>query len=267
MDLAEFQESKLNPPGSLDRRQSWRASGQAYLIAPSFPESETTTSSDLSLAREFVPYHTYDGSTPQRVDSDASLYQRALGLEAPMPVFHGHGSSPIGSDSEVGSRNSSPMCMAFPTPASPEIPISAASNNSQTPLYSVNHHRNRPSSVASNYSRKSNASRIQGAPHGPYSNVNIVLPAPLAPALNPYDHITDDDARRDTYTSRTSSRMSVVDQWAGVPINRSERELDWEKENKEETLEKMAAYSLAHRKFLFPFYVTGLERLFHTLCS
>ena len=241
VDLAEFKESKLNPHRSLVHHQSWRASGH-HLMAPTFPESDAT-SSDLSLAREFDPYN---GPTPQRVDSDPSLHQRALGLEAPTPAFHSHRNSPIGSDSDLGSVNSSPMRTTFPTHTSPDIPISPSSNNSHTPLYRL---RDRPSSVASNYSRKSSASRIQGAPHGPYSNVNIVLPVPLAPALGSY--ITDDGTRPDTYTSRSwaSSRVSIVDQWAGVPINRSEKELEREKEK---TLEKMASYSLAHRKFLVP---------------
>lgn len=242
VDLAEFKESKLNPPRSLIHHQSWRGSGHSYLMAPAFPESDVT-SSDLYLAREFDPSN---GPTPQRVDSDASLHQRALGLEAPTPAFHSHRNSPIGSDSDLGSGNSSPMRTTFPTPTSPDIPISPSSNNSHTPLYRL---RDRPSSVASSYSRKSSASRIQGAPHGPYSNVNIVLPVPLAPALGSY--ITDDGTRPDTYTSRSraSSRVSVVDQWAGVPINRSEKELEREKEK---TLERMASYSLAHRKFLVP---------------
>lgn len=271
MDLAEFEESKLNPPAILDRRQSWRASGQTYLMAPPFPDNGTSsgTSSDLSLAQKFDAYNGYDSSTPQRVDSDASLHQRALGLEAPVPAFHGNGHSPVGSDSEHGSGSSSPMHLAFPTPISPDTPISASSNNSQTHLYSTARHRNRPSSVASNYSRtsrKSSASKIQGAPHGPHSSVNIVLPTPLAPTLSPYGHVTDDGARWDTHTSRSraSSRVSVVDQWAGVPINRSERDVEREKEKekKEKKQEKKAnwtAYALAHRKFPSPFSAKSIS--------
>ena len=64
---------------------------------------------------------------------------------------------------------------------------------------------------------------IRGTPHGPHSNVEIVLPTPLSSSLRP---AVDLQSRRHTVMDgdtldRSSSRLSVVDKWATLPVRSS----------------------------------------------
>jgi len=163
-------------------------------------------------------------------------------LPHPSPAFHGTGnprdsSSSFGSIPERSSGTPSPL----PFPDTP--PPSSQSHSSTHPLIPSNSTssapirplRQRPTSVISNTSRRSQAgtaaTTIRGAPHGPHSNVQIILPTPLAPGLSPYGRGEDGewlhegvgkDVREGVV--RSDSRLSIADKWAGVPIGRSERD-------------------------------------------
>jgi hypothetical protein len=82
------------------------------------------------------------------------------------------------------------------------------------------------SSVTSTALTPRNSRIIRGPPHGPHSKVQVVLPTPLAPSL--YAHMASDDPSRKRhsigFTPDGSKRLSVVDQWAQIPIRSSSRE-------------------------------------------
>jgi hypothetical protein len=61
-------------------------------------------------------------------------------------------------------------------------------------------------------SRSSGRSTIVGAPHGPLSQVRLVLPAPLAPSLHPY--LSGSGAGRLSVDAGTSIHTTMVDMWA-----------------------------------------------------
>ncbi|KAJ7169633.1 hypothetical protein C8R46DRAFT_1089445 [Mycena filopes] len=95
--------------------------------------------------------------------------------------------------------------------------LSTSETDSPSPRASRNNRRPRPLSVGSNVSsaavsRLSRNSRqnIRGVPHGPHSEVQIILPAPLA--------------FNDRTSYHESARLSVVDQWAPMAV-RSEGNL------------------------------------------
>lgn len=62
---------------------------------------------------------------------------------------------------------------------------------------------------------RTNGTTVRGAPHGPRSNVQIVLPAPLAPQVMPYMYpLAEGSLSNMDFTE--SARSSVVDQWVMV---------------------------------------------------
>lgn len=80
----------------------------------------------------------------------------------------------------------------------------------------------RPFSIASNTTAHTgmtarSRSSIRGAPHAPHSNVQIILPAPLAPDL--YPPVVDEHGRRSLVGDNAYSdswRSSLADKWIAV---------------------------------------------------
>ncbi|KAH7912564.1 hypothetical protein BJ138DRAFT_1125091 [Hygrophoropsis aurantiaca] len=103
-----------------------------------------------------------------------------------------------------------------PVPSTPRsiTPSSPAQSTFSRPIP-----RSRPSSQIrprplSTLSTTSVRSSRNGVPHGPHSQVKIVLPAPLAPALQPYIASSNTDLRRSGVESwHSSARTSMVDVW------------------------------------------------------
>lgn len=237
--LAQFEDrrflssSPANTPSPLgngsSRNSSWAQQQQQYLMAPANQApiaSGSTSDASLIQNKELENINTRSASpSPNLSLLNQKDMMAALDNEKPLPhptpAFHGTGSlrdnsSSIGSMAELASSSSMPF---------PETP---SSFSAYTPTQFM---RPRPlsmTSTASRTSRKSTAGTIRGAPHGPHSNVQIVLPAPLAPQLSPYGHVARGGdggwLLGDGVRTRADSRLSVVDKWAGVPVGRSERE-------------------------------------------
>lgn len=90
----------------------------------------------------------------------------------------------------------------YPAPGRPKsVPSSSSHTLPGTPSSS----RHRPLSVASSHStlrsKSTRQSTIRGTPHGPYNQLQIVLPAPLAPMHG---------------TASNPRRKSAVDQWVST---------------------------------------------------
>ncbi|KAG5639359.1 hypothetical protein H0H81_003503 [Sphagnurus paluster] len=78
----------------------------------------------------------------------------------------------------------------------PPRPLSSASISSLNPALS----------------RRASRNTIRGAPHAPHSHVQIILPAPLAPAV-----INRPNSRQSLRRDTDSDRLSLVDKWISLP--------------------------------------------------
>lgn len=128
-------------------------------------------------------------------------------LPTPNPAFN---HAKRFSSSSSGSISSTPPSASV-APRSP----------SQTTLTRSYSRRTDPASAVSStsiLSRSSGRSTIVGAPHGPLSQVRLILPAPLAPSLHPY--LSGPEAGRLAVDAETSMRTTMVDMWA-PPLHRS----------------------------------------------
>lgn len=114
------------------------------------------------------------------------------------------------SSSSSGSVSSTP----------PAASVSSHSPSQATLIHPYSRHTGPAlaASSASIRSRSSGRSTIVGAPHGPFSQVRLVLPAPLAPSLHPY--LSGSDVSRLGVNAETSMRPTMVDMWAS-PLHRS----------------------------------------------
>ncbi|KAF7339861.1 hypothetical protein MVEN_01902900 [Mycena venus] len=139
----------------------------------------------------------------------------APGLQIPHFSFD-RSSSSLSSTAETDSpiTSSPPAASLSDSSFSPTLRQTRSVSSSSRP-----HRRPRPLSVGSNGSSAISRNTIRGVPHGPHSQVQIVLPAPLAfnnDRVSPHEN---------------SPRFSVVDQWAppavrsegGTPIPKSQR--------------------------------------------
>lgn len=128
--------------------------------------------------------------------------------------------SASGSDASA-STSGSPSPVMFPSSPQvvdgdlPALPASSSVDSRMSSYQSSSSHARtrssgyaplpRPQSLASNLTARSRTSTIRGAPHGPHSRIEIVLPAPLAEqqSRNPYETASVD----------REFRKSFADQW------------------------------------------------------
>ncbi|KAG2160095.1 uncharacterized protein EDB93DRAFT_1244841 [Suillus bovinus] len=126
-------------------------------------------------------------------------------MPTPNPAFH---HARRFSSSSSGSISSTP----------PSASISSRSPSQTTLTHPYSRHTGPALAMSSTSirSRSSGRSTIVGAPHGPMSQVRLVLPAPLAPSLHPY--LSGSEAGRLGVNAETHRTM--VDMWA-PPLHRS----------------------------------------------
>ncbi|KAJ7786053.1 hypothetical protein B0H16DRAFT_1489007 [Mycena metata] len=198
-ELARYREHQIQVAES--RPPTWYDSGSL-----SAPPSRTFTASKSSLlppdSRGGSPFRRASLNTSESPSEDMSNF-------VPMvpPLYHPRSfdtSSSSLSTAETGESPTSPLTSTNDSLPQPR-PTSSSSRNNR---------RSRPLSVGSNVSSavsRNSRHNIRGVPHGPHSQVQIVLPAPLA--------FND----RMSY-HEPSARFSVVDQWAPMAV-RSEGNL------------------------------------------
>ncbi|KAK0198639.1 hypothetical protein F5146DRAFT_100673 [Armillaria mellea] len=144
---------------------------------------------------------------------EISLNNAPMELDVPSPSFQ---VSTRASSSTIGSSENSHTSPETP-PLQSSASISRLPHHQTRPTSSArpsSARRPRPLSLASSthtVASKSSRSNLRtGVPHGPHNQVQIVLPAPLAPNvypnddISPYKHVDDGGY----------GRLSVVDQWA-----------------------------------------------------
>jgi len=140
-------------------------------------------------------------------------------------------SSPTLSPSDTTSSHSHVTPMAsrqFSMHRGSNSPSPTPARRSQSNTRSLSRPRSRPTSMASfaptahsGHTQRS-ASTLRGAPHGPFSSVQIVLPTPLAPQLFPYGHPPAEGTAIGPSEEMLPTRSSVfVDQWINVGSSQS----------------------------------------------
>lgn len=196
--------SRLLRPKSapLPRRQSLVHQRELQLVA--FNEYK-----DAIVPQIFTNDSGVHGSDETTLDSPYGIQ-----LHPPSPQFFPPPTPPMGSVSSLLSSNddSSPSSSV----ATPHTQFSTSAPANQSSRRGTNHSGPRPLSTFSTSSRQS----VRGAPHAPHNNVQIILPAPLAPNL--YQGTASDGSlfpfpraltRDSTYSVRDSWRRSLADSW------------------------------------------------------
>jgi hypothetical protein len=186
--------------------------------APLPPRQSLVHHRELQLAA-FTEYK--DASVPKILangsETDEATLDSSYGvqLHPPSPQFFSSRTPPSGSSSSLPSSNDDSAPSSGD--ATPPTQFSRSASPSQSSRRPMNRSgpRPRPLSTFSTSSRQS----IRAAPHAPHSNVQIVLPAPLARSLYEEDTASDGPllqrtlTRNSTYSVRDSWRRSLADSW------------------------------------------------------
>ncbi|KAI0786011.1 hypothetical protein C8Q75DRAFT_808800 [Abortiporus biennis] len=195
-------------------------------LSPSPHHLLHSASSDVSLltssAKRKSSFYTDEGTTAESASSFPSpLSISDPSLPPPHPTFFGTMSSVnTASSSTIHSDHSGDYTSPSPSPSTPHSENTSAVQPvfnrsplvSQLPSRPVSRSRSRPVSMVSMTPSHSYRPTIRGAPHGPLSNVQIVLPTPLAPQVYPFMN----EGRASNYSLGhvPSARSSMlVDQW------------------------------------------------------
>lgn len=157
-------------------------------------------------------------TAPSLATQDASGSEQEAGLFSP-PAVYGYPRRPF-SDVPSSAGSLSSDLSPLPSPRIPSVgslreasPSRRVSRISASGLSSHNSHR----APTSRSNHRSPSSRFSGTPHGPHSNVQIVLPAPLAPQV--YQHMVgaEDSRGRPISQAESSIRLAAMaDPWVGA---------------------------------------------------
>jgi hypothetical protein len=189
--------------------------------APLPPRQSLVHRRELQVAA-FTEYK--DATLPQILtngsyihDSDQATLNSSYGIQLhpPTPQFFPPPTPPRGSFSSLPSSNddSALSCGVVTLPTQSSTSVLASQSSRRGMIRSGP----RPLSTFSTSSRQSRQS-VRGAPHAPHTNVQIILPAPLAPNL--YEGTASDVSpfpraltRDNTYSVQDSWRRSLADSW------------------------------------------------------
>ncbi|KAH9921929.1 uncharacterized protein BXZ73DRAFT_21439, partial [Epithele typhae] len=203
-------------------RAGFSSGSSASLIrgAPEFSSHGQTRESSWALddaSREGSP-HPLSPPTPSYLPSGLNLHNSmssTASLEQDVLPESGSDVPMVASPSEMTHSVESSNDFSSILPARPRPPRTSRSRVRQMSIAS--------SSVHSLHGSTSAPNVLHGAPHSIHSNINIVLPAPLAPELYPHGQHPLADAmsmsdRQSVFSnsvthSAGSDRKSVADQW------------------------------------------------------
>lgn len=188
--------------------------------APLPPRQSLVHLRELHIAA-FTEYK--DASAPQILTSGSYIHETdeatlnssdGVQLHPPSPHFFSSRTPPRASSSSLPSSNEdSGLSSGAATPPTQISTSGSLSPSFRRPMNS-SVPRPRPLSTFSTSSRQS----VRAAPHAPHSNVQIVLPAPLAPSL--HEGTASDGSllqatltRNSTYSVQDSWRRSLADSW------------------------------------------------------
>ncbi|KAG0697781.1 hypothetical protein DFH29DRAFT_131408 [Suillus ampliporus] len=186
---------------------------QSSRLSPSFGLSPAASDSSLLPPKSDQTFPSRQSSLylAEKGDDHGVPLPPAQGeevLRTPNPVFN---HARRFSNSSLGSAPSTPPSayVASRSPSQATLPRSY-------PRYTG------PASAVSSASirstRSSGRSTIVGVPHGPHSQVKVILPVPLSPSLHPY--LSGPEIGRLGVDAQTPMRTTMVDMWT-PPLHRS----------------------------------------------
>ncbi|KAJ7293333.1 hypothetical protein C8J57DRAFT_1268758, partial [Mycena rebaudengoi] len=193
------------PPVPLPPKQElarYRDPQPIFLAAPTPRYAADSSSSLLPDSRNGSPFQHFSRHSslnPSESPSDDLFHTLPVGpaLPLPHPSFH---ITPSSTSLRLRPTQTRPT-YPFPRATRPS-PIANYGHQTRSPSTSSRSRRqSRALSVGSSPSRRNT---IRGVPHGPHSQVQIVLPTPLA--------------FNDRISIHESPRMSMVDQWAPMAV-------------------------------------------------
>jgi hypothetical protein len=198
--LAHHREQQLTKLDLLPRSQTWYS--QNTLAAPPPFASITPRGSRTSLLPKSPPTPYTDDSIS--APSSPSGYSHSLAI--PAPLFHP--TRPASSASLItSSDHSSSLAQTLDSELQPPSAFPSPPDRRGARPLSMS------SSHSTVYSKHSRHNTIRGTPHGPHSQVQIVLPTPLAPELS------SSNLRGLTRTPDLARRRSVVDLWVSNTVH------------------------------------------------
>jgi len=225
--LAHHREQRLQESDKSNRAHTWNRDSTLQRQNP----SHLFTSKDGIDAPFFLSRH----SSFQAHEID-TLHTSPAEFALPNPGFRSSwgtkDSSPLGSIVAPDEFSLPPL--TFPSPD-----CDSQSAPTDTSLVSVDggqlNHRDKPNprrrgsssrplSAVSSRTSLSARNTIRGSPHGPYSNIQIVLPAPLGSQLQPYPASSSRSSSRISSREDLSSRNSYVDRWIAPVSGTDERD-------------------------------------------
>jgi len=197
--LAHHREQHLAKfDNTLARSQTWYNS-QTHLVAPG---SVSARASRASLLSKNSPTVSSPADTESAISCSPLNYDHTLPI--PSPPFH---PTRVASSSSLGLSEN-------PTPSSSSSqPQSTADNAPNTP-FPRSLSSPRPLSVSSSHSTlysKTSRHTLRGTPHGPHSQIQIVLPTPLGGDIS--RSASGDLRRASRLDGEAYDRTSVVDRW------------------------------------------------------
>lgn len=174
---------------AVHRRTHLRAEGSYASLLPSYQPS---------LHSDSVAYAPDSSDHSESCLPDQSSQRKYAGLTSPQGSGDFSASGIARSNEGSCSQNEAVSTSSFPQ---------MQGNQSQISIHVPSNASTSHISVAG--SGRPNKNTIRGFPHGPHSSIQIVLPAPLAPQLDPH--------QSGVSTEDLSARNSYVDKWALAP--------------------------------------------------
>jgi len=220
--LARSRSAPFPPRQPLVHERDFQLTAFALHQNASVPQSLLDDRSSTHLRQgsisSSVPYADSPTNTSFAHDTSEGVEKASYDhLHPPIPSFATpRKQSSVSPTSLPSSNESSP-----PSSDAHTTPTTVPTSISPIPRRSFRHSNPRPFSMATTDTIHSVRSRssIRAAPHAPHSNIQIVLPAPLAPSL--YERSASAEPRPlARYSGHTDSwRRSLVDSWIMVGQN------------------------------------------------
>ncbi|KAJ7139875.1 hypothetical protein C8R44DRAFT_867973 [Mycena epipterygia] len=196
-ELARYREHHPHDLVPESRPQTWYDSG--FLPVP----SGTASNSSLLPSRGASPFSRPSLNTSESPSEDMSHLSAGIPMGLALPPHLPFDTS----NTSLSTAETDSPVSSSPPPASASDSSFSHTPPRQLSSFSASsrpNRRSRPLSVGSSGSRNSR-NTIRGVPHGPHSQIQIILPAPLA--FN--DRVS---------IHESSPRFSVVDQWAPAAV-------------------------------------------------
>jgi hypothetical protein len=204
--LSQFVEHKHAQDEQHFRMGTWLTSNSSMTSAASLLPTDPSSSASheaSSLAQRSTPF----SNEP---------------LQAPQPSYFNSHPRAASDSPSAGTHSSDPSPYSSPAPS----PRSSSMRHISPTTPSSSHHSPSRVSSSNSHTRRSpsrpRSSRFSGSPHHPNNNVQIMLPAPLAPQLYQHTVGAEDSWSRPILVAERQQNARMSDIWTGFTVGVSE---------------------------------------------